>query len=66
MKAFADRPIDWKDVRGIMVRQGEGALDWRYIRRYLQPLCEAKEQPEIMERLEAVRCEVSDPKRRLR
>jgi len=66
MKAFADRPIDWKDVRGIIVRQGEGALDWCYIRRHLQPLCEAKEQPEIMECLEAVRREVSDPKRRLR
>ncbi len=66
MKAFADRPIDWKDVRGIIVRQGEGALDWRYIRQHLQPLCEAKEQPEIMDRLEALRCEVYAVKRRLR
>lgn len=59
MKAFADRPIDWKDVRGIIVRQGEGALDWHYIRQHLQPLCEAKEQPEIMDRLEALRCELA-------
>jgi hypothetical protein len=65
MKVFADRPIDWKDVRGIMVRQGEGALDWGYICQHLQPLCEAKEQPEIMDRLEAVRCEVSGRTRRL-
>lgn len=64
MKAFADRPIDWKDVRGIIVRQGEGALDWRYIRKHLQPLCEAKEQPEIMDRLEALRREVAGSIRR--
>jgi hypothetical protein len=60
MKAFADRPIDWKDVRGIIVRQGDGALDWGYVRQHLQPLCEAKEQPEIMVRLEALRREVVD------
>jgi len=60
MKAFADRPIDWKDVRGIIVRQGDGALDWGYVRQHLQPLCEAKEQPEIMVRLEALRREVAD------
>lgn len=66
MKAFADRPIDWKDVRGIMVRQGEGVLDWRYIRHHLQPLCEAKEQPEILDRLEALRSEVAQGGRKSR
>ena len=29
MKAFADRVIDWHDVRGIIVRQGLGNLDKR-------------------------------------
>ncbi len=51
MKAFADRPLDWNDVQGIIIRQGVGNLDWKYIFRYLVPLGEAKEQPEIVERL---------------
>ena len=58
MKAFADRPIDWKDIRGIMIRQGERALDWHYIHQHLRPLCEAKEQPDIIDRLEFLRSEV--------
>ena len=52
MKAFADRVIDWHDVRGIIVRQGLGNLDWNYINKQLAPLCEAKEQPEIVGRLQ--------------
>jgi len=51
MKAFADRPLDWNDVQGIIVRQGTGNLDWPYIYRHLEPLCEVKEQPEIVDRL---------------
>lgn len=58
MKAFANRVIDWHDVRGIIVRQGLGKLDWSYIKKELMPLCEAKEQPEIMDRLESLRKEV--------
>ena len=60
MKAFASRPIDWNDIRGILVRQGTRKLDWAYVRRELQPLCEAKEAPEILTRLEALRREVAD------
>jgi hypothetical protein len=59
MKAFASRPLDWNDVRGILVRQGTRKLDWPYIRRELQPLCEAKEAPEILTRLESLRREVA-------
>lgn len=51
MKAFADRDLDWNDIRGIIVRQGTGNLDWEYIFRHLAPLCEAKEAPGIMTRL---------------
>lgn len=58
MKAFASRPLDWNDVRGILVRQGTQNLDWAYIRRHLQPLCEMKEAPEIMTQLERMRVEV--------
>ena len=58
MKAFANRVIDWHDVRGIIVRQDICKLDWNYINKELMPLCEAKEQPEIMDRLESLREEV--------
>jgi hypothetical protein len=59
MKAFANRPLDWNDVRGVIVRQGTKKLDWDYVRRQLTPLCEVKEQPEIVDRLEALRLEVA-------
>ena len=59
MKAFASRPLDWNDVRGILVRQGTSNLDWPYIQRQLQPLCEIKEAPEIMMQLEKLRREVA-------
>lgn len=58
MKCFASRPLDWNDVRGILVRQGTGRLDWKYIRRQLTPLCEIKEAPEILTHLEKLRQEV--------
>lgn len=57
MKAFASRPLDWNDVRGILVRQGTRKLDWRYIRRHLRPLCDLKDAPEIMAELERIRKE---------
>lgn len=59
MKAFASRPLDWNDVRGILVRQGTGTLDWSYIHRQLQPLCEIKEAPEILTQLEKLRRDVA-------
>jgi hypothetical protein len=57
MKAFANRAIDWHDVRGVIVRQ-KGELDWRYINKELTPLSEAKEQPEILERLISLKCQL--------
>ena len=51
MKAFAYRDLDWHDIRGILIRQGKGALDWDYIYEHLIPLCEVKESPEILKRL---------------
>ncbi len=50
LKAFADRPQDWLDVSGILTRQ-RGKLDWGYVLKYLRPLCELKEAPEIVDRL---------------
>ena len=51
MKAFADRDLDWNDIRGILVRQGSSRLDWDHIIEHLTPLCEAKEAPGILTRL---------------
>lgn len=51
LKAFADRPKDWVDVDGVIVRQSSG-LDWDYVRRELAPLTELKDAPEILPRLE--------------
>lgn len=48
MKAFADRPQDRLDLRGILVRQGTGNLDWNHIWEQLTPLVEVKESPEIL------------------
>lgn len=42
LKAFADRPQDWIDIEGTIVRQ-RGALDRALIRRELRELLELKE-----------------------
>jgi hypothetical protein len=51
LKAFADRPKDWVDVDGIIIRQAT-RLDWDYVRSQLAPLAELKDAPEILQRLE--------------
>jgi hypothetical protein len=57
LKAIADRPLDWLDLEGILVRQ-QDRLDWKYIRSVLEPLCELKEDLSSMERLESLRLEI--------
>ena len=52
-KAFAARDQDWIDVQQILVRQWKH-LDLGYIYRELAPLCELKEAPEIVSRLQAL------------
>jgi hypothetical protein len=54
LKAFADRPKDWMDIEGVVIRQGS-RLDWPYVRTQLAPLAELKEAPELMDKLEQVR-----------
>ena len=51
LEAFASRPVDWRDIRGIAVSQG-GRLDVDYVKGHLRPPAELREQPEIMEQLE--------------
>ena len=53
-KAFAARPKDWIDIEGIVIRQGD-RLDWELIQRYLSPLVELKEEPEILTNLAGIR-----------
>jgi hypothetical protein len=52
-KAFAARDQDWIDVQQILVRQWKH-LDLGHIYRELAPLCELKEAPEIVSRLQAL------------
>lgn len=52
MKAFADRPKDWGDVKSICDRQAS-ALDKQYILRQLTPLAEAKPGSAILSKLAA-------------
>jgi hypothetical protein len=54
LKAFADRPRDWVDIEGVLLRQ-RGLLDWAYIERTLAPLVEVKEAPHIMMMLTSLR-----------
>ncbi len=57
LKAFADRPKDWVDIEGVIVRQSQ-QLDWPYVRAQLAPLAELKEAPELLDRLEQTRARV--------
>jgi hypothetical protein len=57
MKAFAGRPHDWVDLRGVLVKQRD-KLDWSYIERELTALCELKEAPEILIQLQHIREQV--------
>lgn len=51
LKAFANRPQDWVDVRGILVRQ-KNSLNREMIVEDLSPLVALKEEPEILEQLQ--------------
>jgi hypothetical protein len=51
LEAFADRPKDWVDVEGVIIRQS-GRIDWPYVRVQLAPLVELKEAPEILRQLD--------------
>lgn len=57
LKAFADRPKDWVDVDGIIIRQS-GRIDWTYVGTQLAPLVELKDAPEILGQLDQRRVEL--------
>jgi len=54
LKAVADRPRDWGDVETIIARQ-KSCLDWNYIFAQMEPLCQLKEAPEIVDRVQRLR-----------
>jgi predicted nucleotidyltransferase len=53
-KAFANRPLDWIDIDGIVAKQTKSKLDWKYVFTELTPLAELKEEPEIISKLRAL------------
>ena len=57
LKAFANRPKDWVDIDGVLIRYG-GSIDWEYVFAQLAPLAELKDDPTIVERLESRRTEL--------
>ncbi len=57
LKAFADRTRDWADVEGVLLRIGS-KLDWELIYSALQPLCDLKESPHIVEKLRELQSEL--------
>lgn len=58
-KAFADRPQDHLDIKGILTRQGTRNLNWKYILKHLAVLCELKESPDIIPRLERAKKQIA-------
>lgn len=57
LKAFADRPKDWLDIDGILIRQS-ASLDWAYVRAQLAPLAELKDAPELVDKLDQRRIDM--------
>jgi hypothetical protein len=53
MKCFADRPLDWVDVKSILQRQ-TGQLDTQIIVKELTFLAELKEAPELVTKLHSL------------
>jgi hypothetical protein len=50
-KVFANRPQDWLDVEGIVVKSGR-LIDWTDVRMDLRALLELKGDPSALDRLD--------------
>lgn len=50
MKAFANRPLDWSDIEGVLLRQ-KGKLDKAYMLEQLANLAPAKPDTDIINKL---------------
>jgi len=53
LKAFADRVLDWHDIKGVIVKSGK-RIDWDDVRRDLAALLELKGDAQPMAKLEAM------------
>ncbi len=58
LKAFANRPRDWQDIRGILIRS-RAQLDWVRILHETTTLAMLKEEPEILDQLNQLRQETN-------
>ena len=58
LKAFANRPRDWQDIQGILIRS-ESELDWEHIETEVTMLADLKEEPEIIDHLKGLRNRLS-------
>ena len=56
-KAFANRPIDWMDIEGIVVRQ-KRKLNWKFIETELAHRCESIEDHEPLQALQRLRAKL--------
>jgi Nucleotidyl transferase of unknown function (DUF2204) len=57
LKAFANRPRDWQDIRGVLIRSNS-ELDWELIFAELTQLAALKEEPEIVDQLNNLRTQL--------
>jgi hypothetical protein len=53
-KAFADRPQDWQDIEGVIVKSG-ARIDWEQVRGQLKILLDLKGDMSALDRLDALR-----------
>lgn len=53
-KAFADRPQDWQDIEGVIVKSG-ARIDWEQVRGQLMILLDLKGDLSALDRLDALR-----------
>ena len=58
LKAFANRPRDWLDIRGILIRSAS-ELNWELIQTEVKMLADLKEEPEIISHLQSLRKQLS-------
>ena len=57
-KAFADRPHDWQDIEGVIVKSG-ARIDWDQVRDQLKILLDLKGDLSALDRLDALRARFS-------
>jgi hypothetical protein len=53
LKAFANHPQDLQDMEGVITRQG-ARLNRSLVAEELTPLAELKEEPEVLDQLQAL------------